>query len=199
MVTLKTKILREGRTVGDKGLRDWRELAQKAADEKDPKKLLAIIEELNRALEDRENQIRGRFTKPGRPVISSPQKRLLFVDDEPSIRVTLPPILQTRGFDVRSAGSVPEALAAIDSYKFDILLSDLNVSEEGDGFIIVHAMRAANPNCVTILLTGYPAFESAVEAIHHEVDDYFVKPADVESLISTMERKLAARRAVADE
>jgi YesN/AraC family two-component response regulator len=60
-------------------------------------------------------------------------------------------------------------------------------------------MRTANPKCITILLTGYPAFESAVEAIHHEVDDYFVKPADVESLISTMERKLAARRDVPAE
>jgi ActR/RegA family two-component response regulator len=190
--------------VGDKGLRDWKELAQKAADEKDPQKLLAIIEELNHALEDRENQIRGRLARPSRAVSSAQplSKRVLFVDDEPSIRLTLPPILQTHGFEVRSAGSVPEALAAIGSHKFDVLLSDLNVSEEGDGFTIVHAMRAANPNCVTILLTGYPAFESAVEAIHHEVDDYFVKPADVESLISTMERKLVARRshaAVADE
>jgi ActR/RegA family two-component response regulator len=184
--------------VGDKGLRDWRELAQKAADEKDPKKLLGIIEELNRALEDREDQIRGRLARPGRSAVSVAElsKRVLFVDDEPSIRLTLPPILQNRGFEVRSAASVPEALAAIDRQTFDILLSDLNVSEEGDGFTIVHAMRTANPKCITILLTGYPAFESAVEAIHHEVDDYFVKPADVESLISTMERKLAARRDV---
>ena len=175
--------------MGDKGLRDWRELAQKAADEKDPKKLLGIIEELNRALEDREDQIRGRLARPGRSA----------VDDEPSIRLTLPPILQNRGFEVRSAASVPEALAAINRQTFDILLSDLNVSEEGDGFTVVHAMRTANPKCITILLTGYPAFESAVEAIHHEVDDYFVKPADVESLISTMERKLAARRDVPAE
>jgi len=93
--------------------------------------------------------------------------------------------LQNRGFEVRSAASVPEALAAINRQTFDILLSDLNVSEEGDGFTIVHAMRTANPKCITILLTGYPAFESAVEAIHHEVDDYFVKPADVESLIAS--------------
>jgi len=187
--------------VGDKGLRDWRELAQKAADEKDPKKLLVIIEELNRALEDRENQIRGRVAKPGHSAVTAAElsKRVLFVDDEPSIRLTLPPILQNRGFEVRSAASVPEALAAINRQTFDILLSDLNVSEEGDGFTIVHAMRTANPKCITILLTGYPAFESAVEAIHHEVDDYFVKPADVESLISTMERKLAARRDVPAE
>ena len=47
--------------------------------------------------------------------------------------------------------------------------------------------------CVNILLTGYPAFESAVQAIHAEVDDYFVKPADLDSLISTIERKLHAR------
>jgi len=58
----------------------------------------------------------------------------------------------------------------------------------------VKAMRRAHPNCVTVLLTGYPGFESALQAIHDEVDDYFVKPAEVDSLISTIERKLLARR-----
>jgi ActR/RegA family two-component response regulator len=43
-------------------------------------------------------------------------------------------------------------------------------------------------------LTGYPAFESAVEGIHHEIDDYIVKPADIDVLVATVERKLASRR-----
>ena len=54
-------------------------------------------------------------------------------------------------------------------------------------------MRKAHPTCVTILLTGYPAFESAVQALHDEVDDYFAKPADLDSLVSTIERKLGTR------
>ncbi len=56
------------------------------------------------------------------------------------------------------------------------------------------AMRRAHPNCVTVLLTGYRGLKVPLQAIHDEVDDYFVKPAELDSLISTIERKLLARR-----
>ena len=55
-------------------------------------------------------------------------------------------------------------------------------------------MRKVHPHCVTVLLTGYPAFESALQAIHDEVDDYFVKPADLDSLVGAIERKLRTRQ-----
>jgi DNA-binding NtrC family response regulator len=119
---------------------------------------------------------------------------MLFVDDEPSIRLTHPPILQESGFHIRVAGSVQSALDAISKEKFDILLSDLNINEPRDGFWVVKAARAANPLCVAILLTGYPDFDSAVEGINCEVDGYLVKPADIEELLKTIEQKLAARR-----
>ena len=105
-----------------------------------------------------------------------------------------PLLLKARGFDVRVAASVPEALSEIKTHKFDVLLSDLNIGKDGDGFTVVQAMRKAHPHCINILLTGYPAFESALQALHDEVDDYFVKPAELDSLISTIERKLLARR-----
>jgi len=120
--------------------------------------------------------------------------RLLFVDDEDSIRATLPLILRSRGFDVSVAGSVPEAVNAIQRQTFDVVLSDLNISEAGDGYQVVGAMRQANPSCVAIILTGFPAFETAVQGIQHQIDDYVVKPADIDGLIATVERKLAARR-----
>jgi DNA-binding NtrC family response regulator len=170
------------------GNKDWKALAQKAANEQDPKKLRAIIEELNEALEEHENRVRGRVSTK-----TAPGNRLLFVDDEPSIRLTLPPILQERGFQVQVAGSVPEALTAIKARKFDVLLSDINIDRESDGFTVVHAMREANPDCVTILLTGYPAFETAVRSIRAEVDNYFTKPADLDAIVSTIDRKLLAR------
>ena len=114
-------------------------------------------------------------------------KRILFVDDEPSIRLTLPPVLRQHGFEVRSAATVNDALDEINRSRFDVLLSDLNIGVEGDGVLVVKAMRHLQPHCVTVILTGHPEFSSE-EAI--EVDDYLVKPADVDSLVGLLRKKL---------
>jgi ActR/RegA family two-component response regulator len=119
--------------------------------------------------------------------------RMLFVDDEPSIRLTLPAILRMHGHTVEVAATVSEALAAIQSRTFDVLISDLNIGNPGDGFTVVSAMRRTQPECVTLILTGYPGFESALQAIRSQVDDYLVKPTQVERLVQTIERKLTER------
>jgi ActR/RegA family two-component response regulator len=119
--------------------------------------------------------------------------RLLFVDDEPSIRMTLPPVLQKSGFDVRIAESVSDALFEINSRQFEVLITDLNIGEEGDGFLVTSAMRHVQPECLTFILTGYPAFETALQAIHNHVDDYLVKPVDIGSLVKTLAEKLQNR------
>lgn len=133
------------------------------------------------------------------PLVSSvfDQKRILFVDDEPSIRLTLPPILEENGFAVTTAASVAEALSRIQTSRYDVLLSDLNVGEDGDGFLVVGAMREAQPHCVVLILTGYPGFESAIHALRHKVDDYLVKPADVDSMIALINAKIAERSGAA--
>jgi DNA-binding NtrC family response regulator len=91
------------------------------------------------------------------------RRRLLFVDDEPVIRETLEAILTTYGFEVSIAASVAEALQKITWEKFDLLLSDLNIGNPGDGLTVVSAMRRTQPEAVTMILTGYPAFETALE------------------------------------
>lgn len=122
------------------------------------------------------------------------RKRLLFVDDEPSIRLTLPAVLEDHGFLVTTAETVSDAISRIDRAPFDVLLSDLNIGQEGDGFQVVSAMRRRHPHCVNIILTGYPAFESAVLAIRQQVDDYVVKPADIHVLVSTIKHRLSVHR-----
>jgi YesN/AraC family two-component response regulator len=121
-------------------------------------------------------------------------KRLLFVDDEPGIRETMPPILRMHGFDVTTAATVTEALQAIAADPFDVLISDLNIGHPADGFMVVHAMRQRHPDCVTFILTGYPAFETALQAIRSQVDDYLIKPASPTALISAIEDKLKMRQ-----
>jgi ActR/RegA family two-component response regulator len=164
--------------------RDWKTLAQLASVEQDPEKLSKIVRELNDVLLERERQRLGKVQS----------RRLLLVDDDKNIELTLVPVLSEHGFEVELAITVTEALKKIGSQKFDILVSDLNLSEPSDGFKVVAAMRQAHPRCVIVLLTGYPAFESAIEGIHHEVDDYIVKPADYDALIETLEKKLVAKR-----
>ena len=122
--------------------------------------------------------------------------RILFVDDEESIRTLLPMILRKEGFEVGVAASVPEALDLINREKFDILISDLNIGQPGDGFTVVSAMRRTQPEAATFILTGYPDFQSALEAIRHQVDDYLTKPADVRVLLETIKAKLANPRRI---
>jgi len=116
--------------------------------------------------------------------------RVLFVDDEESIRVTMPAILRMHGLDVTSCATVPEALECIQKEKFDVLLADLNIGQPGDGFTVVSAMRRTQPEAVTIIITGYPAFETALEAIRNQVDDYVVKPANVSQLLTNIQERL---------
>jgi len=117
--------------------------------------------------------------------------RVLFVDDEPGIRTTLSAILQMHGFDVTTRGNVPEALSTIQKEQFDVLLTDLNIGQPADGFTLVSAMRRTQPDAVNVIITGYPAFETALHAIRAQVDDYFVKPADPAELIQRIQQRLA--------
>lgn len=119
--------------------------------------------------------------------------RLLFVDDEEGIRLTLSEILRRNGFEVTVAADVREAIAAINSQTFDVLLSDLNIGQPGDGFTVVSAMRRTQPDVLCMILTGYPAFETALQAIRDQVDDYIVKPADVVSLVENIRVRLVNR------
>lgn len=122
----------------------------------------------------------------------STRKKILFVDDEASIRETLPAVLRWNGFDVTVTATVSDALREISSQRFDLLLSDLNIGEPGDGFTVVSAMRRTQPWAATIIITGFPAFESALRAIQSQVDDYVVKPANVPELLRTIRDKMGS-------
>ena len=119
-----------------------------------------------------------------------PETKLLFVDDDATIRRTLGTVLQRYGFALTAAGSVREALELITTERFEVLLADLNIGEPGDGFTVVSAMRRVQPDAYTFILTGYPDLETAIQAVRNQVDDYFSKPLQVERLLEA----ISARR-----
>lgn len=111
---------------------------------------------------------------------------LLLVDDEESIRITLPQVLTERGFAVTAVGTVSDALAEVNNTKYDVLVSDLNIHKPGDGFLVIAAMHLFQPKCVNLVVTGFPAFDTAVEGIRHGIADYFVKPVEIEDLVNAI-------------
>lgn len=123
-----------------------------------------------------------------------PETRVLFVDDEQMLRDMWSAILGAEGFDVTVASNVHEALSRISREKFDVLIADLNIGEPGDGFTVVSAMRRTQPQAVTMILTGYPAFQAALRAIHEQVDDFLVKPADPKKVVETIRQNLSRQR-----
>jgi DNA-binding response OmpR family regulator len=118
--------------------------------------------------------------------------RVLVVDDEENIRTMLRMVLESENFAVETAGTVVDALAQITQGDFDVLISDLNIGHPADGFVVVSAMRRTHPKTLTFLLTGYPEFESALEALRQHVNDYLIKGTPIEELIVKIKAGLAA-------
>jgi CheY-like chemotaxis protein len=175
-----------GMSAANKPHRTWQEIATELGKEHNPARLNVLAQELDEALK-REDCIIGETLS----------KYLLLVDDEDAIRVTLAAILRKYGFAVEVAASVPEAIQKTQKYHFDVLLSDLNISQAGDGFAVVRAFRQFCPEGAAVILTGYPGLESAVEGIHEKIDDYLVKPIEPDLLVSIIERQLAERAGAA--
>jgi DNA-binding response OmpR family regulator len=119
--------------------------------------------------------------------------RILFVDDEPNIVVTMPHILRQQGYQVTVATSVDQALGLIGSAQFDVLICDLHIGQQDDGIGVISAMRRTQPSSLILILTGFPGFDTAVEAMRNQVDEYLIKPVPLPTLVNLIERRLSER------
>ena len=118
--------------------------------------------------------------------------RVLLVDDDAVVRMTLTGVLEQSGFAITSAPNVPEALRLISGKEsYDVLLSDLHMPGAGDGLTVVSAMRHVNPSTVTLLLSAFPHMEAAAQAILSQADEVLVKPIDVTTLVGVIKQRVA--------
>lgn len=122
--------------------------------------------------------------------MNSIRPKVLFVDDEPVLRLTIPLILEQHGFDVVAAADVTSAIDLITKQPFDVLVSDLNMEELSDGFTIVSAMRKLQPKCRTLILTGYPDFQGALDRLLGQADGYILKPTQPHALADRIRQQM---------
>jgi len=120
--------------------------------------------------------------------------RVLLVDDDDAVRAMMSATLERKGFDVVAAASVTEALKLITVERFDALITDLHMPNAGDGFTVVTAMRHAQPEALTLLVSGYPDVQSAMAAILLEADEIIVKPFEAGKLTELLQDKLLNRK-----
>ena len=120
-----------------------------------------------------------------RPHLPSGDRSLLLVDDDKPFLQRLGRALEQRGFEVRTADSVVEGVAAIRSSAPAYAVVDMRLAD-GNGLDVIEALRRARPDARKIVLTGYGNIATAVTAVKLGAIDYLAKPADVDEVIGAL-------------
>ena len=115
--------------------------------------------------------------------------RILIIDDDPNLRRTLSDILKIKGYEVATAedgvGGIAEANRAV----VNVALIDLKLPDMS-GIEVMGQIKSGSPFTEAIVLTGYAALDTAVEAMNKGAFSYLLKPYQIDDLL------LAVRHAV---
>ncbi|HTT33993.1 MAG TPA: sigma-54 dependent transcriptional regulator [Methylomirabilota bacterium] len=116
---------------------------------------------------------------------------VLIVDDEAAMRVALEANFRRRGWKVKTASGVVEALEQFRSAPSTLVVTDMRMPD-GDGLQVMQGVRTCMPDTPVILLTAYGSVPDAVQAIKGGACDYLQKPVPFEQLEATAKRFLEA-------
>jgi two-component system OmpR family response regulator len=118
--------------------------------------------------------------------------KILVVDDEESLRLTMKLKLKAAGFDVDVAEDGEAALEKLKAQKFDAVLLDINMPRMS-GIEALGIMRQQYPQTEAIMLTGFADFSTAIECLKNGARDYLVKPIDTTELITRLRSLLRSK------
>jgi len=122
--------------------------------------------------------------------------RVLLVDDEPNANEAVQALLDSCGAEVRVAASAAQALMMLDTWKPDVLISDIAMPEE-DGYVLIRKIRARTAEqsgeIPAAALTAYATIEDRVSILAAGFQMYLSKPANPGELIAVV-ASLASRR-----
>lgn len=129
-------------------------------------------------------------------------KRILIVDDEPSIRKVLQAHLTRQGYDVETASDGALAMETLTRAPFNVVVSDLKMPRIG-GMELLQWVQEHQPGLPLILITAHGTVNTAVEALKLGAFDYITKPFDQDELQGVIRKALRtetrnAQRVVAD-
>ena len=121
---------------------------------------------------------------------------LLLIDDDRHVLTSMADWLRDQGYPTDTADSFATGITAIDQKPYDLVLTDIRLGDDGDGFDILAHCRETRPNASVIMITGYGTVESAVEAIRIGAFDFLTKPLIDQELEMSIERALSQRQVI---
>jgi DNA-binding NtrC family response regulator len=113
------------------------------------------------------------------------KRRILVVDDELAILLTLRAILEMNGFEVETAGSAKEAEKKLSENNFHMVITDMRMESETSGYEVIRAARKQAYNPATAILTAYPSL--GTEWHSHGAESLLVKPMNANDLLRQIE------------
>jgi DNA-binding response OmpR family regulator len=124
------------------------------------------------------------------------RRRILLVDDEVAVLLTLKAVLEISGFDVDTAASAREGVSKLHTRQYHMLITDMRMEHDVAGVEVIKAARAAMYHPAVALLTAFPVAEEDWQEMG--ADQLLVKPMhtrillqQIEDLIASHEQKLA--------
>jgi DNA-binding response OmpR family regulator len=124
------------------------------------------------------------------------KRRILLVDDEVAVLLTLKAVLEISGFDVDTAASAREGVSKLHTREYQMLITDMRMEHDVAGVEVIRAARAAAYHPAVALLTAFPVAEEDWQEMG--ADQLLVKPMhtrillqQIEDLIASHEQKFA--------
>ncbi len=122
------------------------------------------------------------------------KKRILIVDDEPSIRKVLSAHLTREGYEVVTAQDGGEGISLLGVEPFQAVVTDLQMPGIG-GLEVLHWCRSNFPGLPVIIITAHGTVDTAVEAIKLGAHDYVAKPFDRDDLLRIIDKAVKTEAA----
>ena len=126
------------------------------------------------------------------------KRRILLVDDDLAVLLTLKAVLELHGFEVETAGSSAEASARMESGVYQMVISDLRMETEEAGLEVIRTARRQAYDPATALLTAYPPSGEHWRGEHRDGEDWtgensdslLIKPLGTRDLLRQVEALL---------
>jgi len=121
------------------------------------------------------------------------KRKILLVDDEVAVLLTLKAVLEISGFDVDTAASGREGRSKLRSHPYHMIITDMRMESDAAGAEVIAAARSASYHPAIALLTAFPIAEEDWQSLG--ADKMLVKPMHTQVLLQQIEKLLASHQA----
>jgi two-component system NtrC family sensor kinase len=129
----------------------------------------------------------SRFFDPRKDPQEIFMAKVLVVDDNPAMCLTLSAVLENNGYDVQTAPGGEKARTMLAASTFDVVITDIGMPGITGIDLLVDIHRTA-PDTSVLLMTGLPTVETATSALKKGAFDYLIKPITTDEILRSIRR-----------